>query len=172
MDIIVNAGHTAVGSGSGAVYKGWHESDICRDVTRALIPLLRKKGHTVKEVTVDRAATQAAYLKSVCQLANNADAELFISLHCNASVTHLGKGCEAYTWKGRKVKQAVRICDSLADLCFRNRGVKDGSKLYVVKHTRATAVLVELFFLDSTTDRALYAKLGPAKIAEAIAKAL
>lgn len=172
MKIAINAGHTAVGAGSGAVYKGWHESDIVRDVTRALIPLLRKKGHDVKTVNVDRAATQNAYLKSVCQLANATGADLFLSIHCNASVTHLGKGCEAYTWKGRKVKQAVRICDSLADLGFKNRGVKDGSKLYVVKHTVATAVLVELFFLDNSTDRALYEKLGPAKIAEAIAKAL
>lgn len=172
MKIALNAGHTAVGSGSGAVYKGWHESDIVRDVTRALIPLLRKNGHTVKEVTVDRAATQNAYLKSVCQLANNTDADLFISLHCNASLTRLGKGSEAYTWKGKKVKQAVRICDALADLGFKNRGVKDGSKLYVVKHTSVTAILVELFFLDNSTDRALYTKLGPAKIAEAIAKAL
>jgi N-acetylmuramoyl-L-alanine amidase len=172
MKITINAGHTAVGSGSGAVYKGWHESDIVRDVTRALIPLLRKKGHTVKEVTVERASTQSAYLKSVCQLANNTDADLFISLHCNASVTHLGKGCEAYTWKGKKVKQAVRICDNLATLGFKNRGVKDGSKLYVVKHTTATAILVELFFLDNATDRALYEQHGPAKIAEAIANAL
>lgn len=172
MHICVSAGHTRSGAGSGAAYKGWHEGEIVRDVTRALIPKLKAKGHKVTDATVERASTQNAYLKSVCQLANTCEADLFLNIHCNASVTHLGKGSEAFTWKGRKVKQAVRICDALADLGFKNRGVKDGSKLYVVKHTRATAVLVELFFLDNATDRALYEKLGPAKIAEAIAKAL
>lgn len=172
MKIAINAGHTEAGAGTGAAYKGFTEADIVRDVARALIPKLRKKGHDVKTVNVDRASTQNAYLKSVCQLANATGADLFISLHCNASVTHLGKGCEAYTWKGRKVKQAVKICDNLATLGYKNRGVKDGSKLYVVKHTTATAILVELFFLDNATDRALYEQHGPAKIAEAIANAL
>lgn len=172
MRIALNSGHTVAGPGTGASYKGFNEAEIVRDVTRALIPKLKAKGHTVIDTTIRSASSQNAYLKSICQLANATGADLFLSIHCNASVTHLGRGCEAYTWKGRKVKQAVRICDALADLGFKNRGVKDGSKLYVVKHTSATAVLVELFFLDNSTDRALYEKLGPAKIAEAIAKAL
>lgn len=172
MKIVINAGHTASGPGTGAAYKGWYEADIVRDVTRALIPLLKAKGHTVKEVTVNSAGSQNTYLNSVCQRANATDADLFISLHCNASLTRLGKGCEAYTWKGQKVKQAVKICDNLAALGFRNRGVKDGSKLYVVRYTTAVAILVELFFLDNATDRALYEQHGPAKIAEAIANAL
>ena len=172
MKIVINAGHTASGPGTGAAYKGWYEAEIVRDVARALIPMLKAKGHAVKEVTVNSAGSQNTYLKSVCQRANATDADLFVSLHCNASLTRLGKGCEAYTWKGQKVKQAVAICDNLAALGFRNRGVKDGSKLYVVRYTTAVAILVELFFLDNATDRALYEQHGPAKIAEAIADAL
>lgn len=172
MKIAINAGHTKAGAGSGAVYKGFNEGEIVRDVSAALIPLLRQKGHTVTTATVNKSPTQNDYLREVCQLANRSGADIFLSLHCNASVTHLGKGVECYTWKGKKVKQATRICDNLADLGFKNRGVKDGSRFYVVKHTTATAILVELFFLDNATDRALYEKHGAKKIAEAIAKAI
>lgn len=38
MRISVNAGHTAGGAGYGAVYKGFRESDITREVVAALLP--------------------------------------------------------------------------------------------------------------------------------------
>ena len=172
MRICINAGPTKTGAGSGAAHKGFNEGEIVRQVAASLAEKLRKRGHKVTDATVDKASTQNAYLREVCVRANETNAELFISIHCNASATHLGKGVECFTWKGKKVKQAVQICDNLADLGFKNRGVKDGSAFYVVKHTKATAVLVELFFLDNATDRALYTKHGADKLAEAIAKAI
>ncbi len=172
MRISINAGHTKAGAGSGAEYKGFNEGDITRAVAKALTAKLRKRGHTVHNSTVDSATSQNAYLKKVCNLANQSGAELVISLHCNASAAHTGHGVECWTWKGRKVPVAVQICKSLASLGFKNRGIKDGSGFYVVKHTKATAVLVELFFLDNETDRALYKKHGVDNIAEAIASSI
>lgn len=172
MKITVNAGHTAKGAGYGAVYKGFNESDITRQVVRALIPKLKKRGHVVHNSTVDAAASQNAYLKKVCQLVNGSGAELFISVHCNASGTHLGRGVECYTWKGKKNATAAKICANVAALGTKNRGVKDGSKLYVIKHTKPTAILVELFFLDHYDDRKLYLDHGAEELAEAIAKSI
>lgn len=172
MKIAINAGHTKSGSGSGAEYKGLNEGEIARAVAKTLMAKLRQRGHKVTDATVDKAATQNAYLRGVCTRANACDPDLFVSIHCNASATHLGHGVECYTWKGKKHTQAVKICEALADLGFKNRGVKDGSRLYVIKHTTAKAVLVELFFLDNKTDRALFAKHGADRIAEAIAKAI
>jgi N-acetylmuramoyl-L-alanine amidase len=172
MKIAINAGHTKTGAGSGASYKGFNESDITRAVASSLAQMLRRSGHQITNANVDKAPTQNAYLRGVCTRANACDADLFISIHCNASATHLGKGVEAYTWKGRKLKQATNMCNNLAKLGFKNRGVKDGSKFYVIKHTNAKAILIELFFLDNPTDRALYMKHGADKIAEAIAKSI
>lgn len=168
MRISINAGHTKTGPGSGAVYKGFNEGEIVRAVAKALKAKLRQKGHSVHDSTVDTASTQNAYLRKVCTLANSSDADLFISLHCNASATKKGHGVECWTWKGAKVPQAVAINKNLEKLGFKNRGIKDGRKLYVVKNTKATAVLVELFFLDNYTDRSLYLKHGAEKIAQAI----
>lgn len=170
--ISVNCGHTRSGAGYGAEYKGFKESEIVRNVGNELIKLLKAKGHRVYNSTVDKAESQSAYLKKVVQLANNSGADLFISLHCNASSTHKGYGSECWTYKGKRVEEAVNICVSLKKLGFRDRGIKDGSKLYVVKHTKMPAVLVELMFLDNDKDRQLYTKNGAKKLAQAIANAI
>ena len=172
MRISVNAGHTKSGAGSGAIYKGFNESEIVRDVANALIKKLKEDGHTVHNSTVNKATSQREYLKEACRLANNSGAELFVSIHCNASASRKGYGVECWTWKGNKLQQAVNICENMAALGFRNRGIKDGRGLYVVKNTKAKAILVELFFLDNYTDRKLYLELGADRIAEAIATAL
>lgn len=172
MKIAVNAGHTAHGAGYGASYKGFHESEITRQVVKALIPKLKARGHVVHNSTVDSAASQNAYLKKVCQLVNDSGAELFISVHCNASTSKLGRGVECFTWYGVKHSIAAKICANVAKLGTKNRGVKDGSGLYVIKHTKPKAILVELFFLDQYNDRKMYLDHGAEELAEAIAKAI
>ena len=57
-------------------------------------------------------------------------------------------------------------------LGFKNRGVKDGSNLYVIKNTRCTAILIEVCFVDNKQDADLYNKLGYTKIAQAIYNAI
>ena len=170
--ISINAGHTASGAGYGAVYKGFRESEINRAVVAALIPKLKKLGHTVHNSTVDKATSTNAYLGQVVKSANNSGADLFISIHCNASAAHTGHGVECWTYKGAQHADAKRICSNLSNLGFRNRGIKDGRNLCVVRDTYAKAILVELFFLDNYTDRKRYLELGADKIAAAIAQAI
>lgn len=165
MKIAVNAGHTKSGAGSGAI-GCINESNEARKVVAALIPLLKKKGHTVVNATVDTAATQSAYLQKVVSIANQSKADLFVSIHFNAGG---GTGCESYTYKKQKVKQAENINAQLQKLGFRNRGIKDGTSFYVVHETTMKAVLVEVCFVDNCKDVQLYKKVGASKIAQAIA---
>ena len=165
MKIAINAGHTASGAGSGAV--GYYrESEETRKIVQELIPLLKQKGHTVIDATVDKASTQLDYLQKSVQIANKAKADLFLTIHLNAGG---GQGCECFTWKGQKVKQAVNICEELHKEGFKNRGVKDGSAFYVIKKTTMTAILLEVFFLDNRKDCDLYRQIGVKKIAQAVA---
>ena len=172
MRISINCGHTKTGAGYGAVSGKYRESDIVRAVGKELIRVLKSKGHTVYDSTVDNASSHNTYLKESVRLANSKDIDLFISLHCNASASHSANGVEVYTYKGRKLDQAVHVCYELSLKGFRNRGIKDGSSLYVVKNTKAPAMLIELFFLDNSTDQTLYSKVGYRTIARAIANAL
>ena len=126
----------------------------------------QSEGHTVIDATVDRASTQLDYLQKSVQIANKARADMFLTIHLNAGG---GQGCEAYTWKGEKVEQAVNMCKQLAAEGFKNRGVKDGSAFYVIKKTQMTAILLEVFFLDNRKDCQRYQRIGVKRIAQAIA---
>lgn len=168
MKIGINCGHTANGIGCGAV--GYlNESNETRAVGKALMSQLKKLGHTVYNCTNDKASSVNENLATIVNLADKQKLDLFVSIHFNAGG---GKGVECFTWKGSQVKEAVKMCSELNKLGFNNRGVKDGSGLYVIKNTNATAILIEVCFVDTKTDAELYKKIGPEKIANAICKAI
>lgn len=167
--IILNAGHTLKGYGGGAV--GFlYESKETRRVVNLVKHYLTGKGHKVILANVDSATSQSAYLQGVTARANeHADADLFVSVHFNAGG---GTGTECFTWRGKKTAAAVGICDELSKYGFRNRGVKDGSRLYVIKNTEMPAVLVEVCFLDNKADCELYEKVTVNRVAQAITRGI
>ena len=162
----MSAGHTAAGAGSGAV-GCIIESIEARKVVNAVKRYLVCKGHEVVIANVDNANSQSAYLTAVANKANESNADLFVSIHFNAGG---GQGCECFTWKGNKTPQSVGVCDELSKLGFRNRGVKDGSDLFVIRKTKMNALLIEVCFVDSRQDFELYKKLGVNVIAQAITR--
>ena len=165
MRICVNAGHTKFSKGTGA--NGYlNESTETRKIAYELVKLLADSKHEVIPAVYDRSADN---LQEAVQLANNKGADLFVSIHLNAGG---GQGCEAYTWKGEQVPQAVKACNYLNKLGFKNRGVKDGRNLYVIKSTKCTAILIEVCFVDHKADADLYKQLGHSKIAQAIYQAI
>ena len=105
--ISINAGHTLSGPGAGAEYKGLTEAELTRLVARLVTEKLKKKGHTIHDSTVDRAASQNAYLEDVVKRCNRASVDLFLSIHCNASTAHTGHGVECWTYKGEQHADAI-----------------------------------------------------------------
>lgn len=168
MVIGINCGHTLEGAGCGA--RGlFGESVHTRLVGYALAARLREAGMEVADCTIDRAETQKEYLEKVTALANNKNLDWFVSIHFNASPSHEGRGAEIYTYEGRQYPEALRICGRLEALGFQNRGVKAGTGLYVIRNTRAKAMLIEVCFCDNQTDVDLYERIGGADtVAQAI----
>lgn len=162
MKIVINAGHTKLNPGTGAV--GYLKESIeTRKIACELMSLLADTRHEVIPAIIDSSKDN---LKEVVKISNNVKADLFISIHLNAGG---GSGVEAYTWKGKKLPIATRICENISKLDFRNRGVKDGSHLYVIKKTKAECVLVECCFVDNKVDHLRY---DARKIANAIFEAI
>lgn len=168
MTIGVNCGHTIGGAGYGAVGV-IKESNHTRLVGYALMEKLRAAGVNVIDCTIDEADTQAEYLAAAVALANREDLDWFLSIHFNASAAHTGQGVEVYTYEGRQYQDALDVCGNIAALGFRNRGVKNGSGLYVIRRTKAKSMLVEVCFCDNAEDVERYQAAGGA---EAIAKAI
>lgn len=169
MRIGINCGHTVSGQpGCGAV--GYlDESDETRRVGKRLIELLRGEGHTVYDCTNDYADTTLENLSEIVRMANAQPLDLFVSVHFNSGG---GKGCEVYTYGGKSFGEAERTCEAISKLGFKNRGVKDGSSLYVIRHTDAKAMLVEVCFTDSASDVELYEKIGSDAVARAVCGAI
>ena len=153
MRIGLNAGHTLSGPGSGT--SGVIvESIETRKVCNRLTEMFKACSVEVVPCTIDKAATQKAYLQKVVEMANRTDLDYFISIHFNNDKVRKGHGVEVYTYKGRQYPDAVEVCEHIAALGFTNRGVKEGSGLYVIKKTKAKSMLIEVCFVnnpDATT---------------------
>lgn len=164
MIVGINDGHTISGPGSGAT--GYlSESNETRNVGRELRDIFAKNGHQVINCTIDKASSQSAYLSQAVKLANNQNLDYFISIHFNAGG---GKGVEVYTYQGRQFADALEVCANISKLGFKNRGVKAGTGLYVIRKTKAKSMLIEVCFVDTQSDAQQYHNVGARQIAQAI----
>lgn len=167
MKVVINCGHTKLGKGTGAS-KYLNESIETRKIGYELMKLLADSKHEVIPCVFDKSSNN---LKEAVDLANNEKCDLFLSIHLNSS-NGKGQGCEAFTYKGKQLTQAVNVCKNLNKLGFKNRGVKDGSNLYVCKNTKMKCILIEVCFTDNKNDYEIYKKVGVNKIAKAIYNAI
>lgn len=88
-----------------------------------------------------------------CSKANESNSDLHLCIHFNKGG---GEGVECYVMSQTARKYATMICYEMASLGYGNRGVKDGSHLFVVRNTNMPCVLVECSFLDSKKDMSMY----------------
>ena len=167
MKINVHAGHNPDGkAGCGAVGI-IRESTENRNVKNEVIRQLKALGHTVYDCTVDDGAAHGSVtaasdvLTKIVKKCNANAVDLDVSIHFNAGAKDADSsttGTEAYIYSASsKAKgMAENICKAIAELGFKNRGVKVNGNLYVLRKTTAPAVLVECCFVDDKDDVELY----------------
>lgn len=119
-------------------------------------------GELVKKYLTDAGCEvkllQHEYLSFICADANSWGADLFVSIHCNA-FNEVAHGTETLTHpddeEGHKLAECIhkQILDTFEELT--DRGVKDRSDLAVLNGTDMPAVLVEMAFIDNTSDAIL-----------------
>lgn len=182
----VHGGHDAQGQGSSGACSniknvGWfYESVEDRNVKDDVIDLLRKNGKTAYDCTVDAAGTQQDNLYQIVAKCNAHKVDRDISIHFNSGrddVNGDGDNAGVEVWlyddsDPQLVKEAERICANIAKLGFDNRGVKFSKNLYVLRNTKAKAMIIECCFVDDKDDVDLYRKVGSRAIAKAIVEGL
>ena len=185
---VLDAGHG--GKDVGTESKRYKEKDITLEITKQVAALVRKNKPGIKLI-MTREKDCYVSLDRRCQIANQANADLFLSIHVNAvEKKPLLNGTESFYANTRFIKDAVlqsshaRTIDRselLAWLLQKNyqesgrkagRGAKP-ERLYVLSHTLMPAVLTEVGFLSNIEDEAYMAsKRGQKEIAMSIYKAL
>lgn len=172
MIINVHAGHNPDGKTACGAVGLIKESTENRKVKELVIRYLKQQGHTVYDCTEDDGASASDVLKKIVARCNAHSADLDVSIHFNAGANDKGgngktTGTEVLVYQAGNAASAYagRICAAIAALGFRSRGVKPRPDLYVLRKTKAPALLVECCFVDDADDVALY---DPEAMARAI----
>lgn len=162
MKIAIHAGHAAVGGGAIGAVGLISESVEDRLVKDKVIKMLRAQGHEVIDCTVDR-GTQSGVLNGIIRKTNASNADLNVSIHFNSGASRPAKdgkttGTEVYIYDvNSKCKStAQNIVNSIAQLGFKNRGVKVSKRLAFLSRTKGESLLIECCFVDDGDDVALY----------------
>lgn len=143
------------GDDPGATYNNREESNDVLDLGKAIAAEVRRHGVTVDET---RTSDVTVSLNDRSAFENRNTYDYFISFHRNAYEPEKAKGVETYTYlnPGTKSKSlAQRIQTSLVALGFVDRGVKEAN-YHVLRETKASAVLIEIGFVDNTGDNNLF----------------
>lgn len=156
MKVFLNAGHAPNGNPDpGACGFGLRECDVAKNVADLVAGYLTAAGVEVA------GNLQSDSLEEVVDVSNESEADLFISIHCNACNGN-ARGTEVWYYHrsayGEMLADCIRhqIVDVLGTADRGSKGAKPGvNGLYVLNNTGATAVLVELAFIDNEEDAQL-----------------
>ena len=178
--IVIDPGHG--GNDSGAIGPtGVMEKTVTLNIALRLQKLLEAEGATVymtrstdTEVSPKGAnASDIEELQARCDVANNHNADIFISIHNDSFTNGAAKGTTGYYYsrgsaKSRDLADKVRsgVIDQIGT---QSRGTQS-CNFYVVKHTDMPATLVEVAFISNPEEeKLLNSDDGAQKAAQGIA---
>lgn len=177
MRFSIHAGHNPDGKKACGAVGLIKESTENRKVKDEVMRLLKLKGHTVYDCTVNNGTSVSDIVdKQVEKMNSYTGIDLHISIHFNSGANDkegnkksTGTEVLVYNTSGTKYNTAKRICKKIEELGYKNRGVKTRTNLGVLKNSKGQALLVECCFVDDKDDVMLYNYKTMAKaIAEGI----
>lgn len=161
--VFIDQGHNPVNPNAGAEGQGYREQDLVYEIGVVLADLLNADPDFTARLsrrspTVILGTSNASSLRARVDDANSWGADVFLSLHTNASSTESATGSEALVFRSgtptyRLAEDILRELNESTGL--RNRGVVVRPGLYVLRRTRMPAVLVELGFITNPRDASL-----------------
>lgn len=152
--IVIDPGHggedTGAISNSGYIF----EKDVTLSTAQILANRLEEEGSTV---ILTRQEDTFETLSDICQVSNENDTDIFISLHYDSSAyMNEATGTTTYYYYEKDKELAENINNSLADtLPLENRGVEYGNFQVLRENTQAS-LLLELGYMNSDSDVAIF----------------
>lgn len=155
--IIIDVGHG--GKDSGAIgINGIQEKDVVLDIAKEIVKLNRTILDNKLDIYLTRYRDTFISLDNRSKLPKILKADLFISIHCNASKSS-SKGMEVYVYNSKteafNIKKSIGLGlsvlnESTQNLHLKKRGLKFGN-FQVLRETTTCcpAILVELGFITN-----------------------
>lgn len=182
LTVCIDPGHGGYDTGAISKALNVNEKDLVLDVSLKLGELLEDENIEViytRDTDDVPWKTQTKSLQKRCEISNTSRADIFISIHANAyPYKKVVRGTEIWCrFENTKAEKLAKIISTkLSDIGFtENRGLRyeKDKGLYVLRHTNATSVLVELGYISDPTDtKFLISEEGKAQCAKAIAEAI
>jgi|GEM_PF-1298972 len=163
--IVIDPGHG--GNDPGAIATdGTYEKAFTIDISNRLKRMLEESGAVV---IMCRQHDENPSLQDRCDIGNNNNADIFLSIHINSFFHPYAGGTETFYYKPTDKPLAYCIQDAMVKaLGFRDNGLKRG-RLYVLRNTRMPAMLVEPGFITNPLE---FSRMNQPEIREKIARAV
>ncbi|MUG69091.1 N-acetylmuramoyl-L-alanine amidase [Paenibacillus validus] len=182
VDIVIDVGHGGIDGGTshGSIL----EKNINLAIAQKTYEALRRNGYLVLMNRMNDYAlsgenlwlrSRSRHIKDLAQrshLANEVNPKLLISLHVNSARNANTRGALLLHQKNEQSKSlAAALQSRLNELYGISNDAVYGRTYYLLKHTNAPAVIVEMGFLTNASDRAfLTSAAGQQAIADKIAE--
>lgn len=175
--VFLDPGHNYSEYDTGATGYGVREQDVSFLIASKIKQQLEPFGVSVKmsrNTLRDNvgSGTVSSSLSARARMSNDWRADAFVSIHCNAGG---GTGTETFSkCNDSSDALAKAIQESIVKATrLKDRGVKDGSHLAVLRKSNMPAVLVETAFIDNADDSAILASAdGQEVFAKSIAQGI
>ena len=150
MTIVLDAGHGGYDHGAHGSYTD--EKNRTLDLIQRLAADLRARG---ADVQLTRSNDTFVSLQGRVDFANTRRADLFISIHNNASVNRSSTGTETFYYTAQSVGLAHEIHRELAAVTgCPNRGISQ-ARFFVIRKTWMPSVLLEVAFVTNGREEGL-----------------
>lgn len=170
MKIAIRGGHCPKVPGASKFIDELTED---RKVKESVIKYLKQLGNEVFDVTPpDTINSSNIDLSFGVNKANIFNVDLFVSIHFNKAYNIYNGDLGSEVCVYSPFDTAQRVVNGLAFLGFKNRGQKVRTGLYELNHTNMKAMIIEVCFVESIADVALYKKLGHDIIGKTIAECI
>ena len=169
MKIAIRGGHCPKATGAKGIIDELTED---RKVKDSVIKYLRMIGYDVLDVTPPDYTSSNVDLYYGVSKANGWGADLFISIHFNKAYDSYNGSLGSEVCVYSPFDTAQRVINGLASLGFKNRGQKTRIGLYELRNATMKSMIIEVCFVEATSDVALYNKLGHDLIGKTIAESI
>ena len=173
--VVLDPGHGGSDCGAIALDNKFYEKTINLEVAKLIQEKLMKKN---VYVYMTRTKDETLTLEDRVNYSNDINPDIYVSIHANSTVQAISYGLETHYYKDDSINLANVIHANFASeknlkkWDTVDRGVMK-SRFYVINHTEAPSVLIEMGFISNAVERdKLNTKERKEQIAESITKGI